>query len=99
VGIDASENQLEYPFQVLLRQRVPAVRFVHTGVENPSVRYTEPKAPAPCAVLCLDCIANQKKIAMYQPVGEPLVIGRFLLFLSGQAAPTVPTAPANPSYR
>jgi hypothetical protein len=30
VGIDSSRNQLEYPFQVLLRERVADVRFVHT---------------------------------------------------------------------
>jgi len=81
VGIDSSENQLEYPFQALLLERAPGVRFVHTGVENPSARYADPKAPRPCAVLCLDCVENQKKIAMYSPIGTPVAIGRFLLFL------------------
>jgi hypothetical protein len=81
VGIDISENQLEYPFQALLLQRTPDVRFQHTDVENPSARYADPRAPAPCAVLCLDCIENQKKIAMYASIGPPVVIGRFLLFL------------------
>jgi hypothetical protein len=38
VGMDISENQLEYPFQALLRERNPRVRFVHTGVTNPSVQ-------------------------------------------------------------
>jgi hypothetical protein len=74
VGIDISENQLEYPFQVLLRQRHREVEFVHTGVE--------PSPPQPCAVLCPDCIGNQKKIAMYSSIGPPAEIGRFLLFLS-----------------
>ena len=81
VGIDSSENQLEYPFQALLLEREPGVRFVHTGVENPSARFADPNAPGPCAVLCLDCVENQKKIAMYSPIGPPMVIGRFLLFL------------------
>ena len=85
VGIDISENQLEYPFQALLRQRNPAVRFVHTGVENASVRYAARNPPTPCAVLCPDCVANQKKIALYHPIGPPIEIGRFLLFLG--AAP------------
>jgi hypothetical protein len=31
VGIDISENQLEYPFQALLRERNPRVRFTHSG--------------------------------------------------------------------
>jgi hypothetical protein len=70
VGIDITENQLEYPFQALLRERNPKVRFVHA-----------PTAPLPCAVLCPDCLANQQKLALYSPIGPPLEIGRFLLFL------------------
>jgi hypothetical protein len=81
VGLDISENQLEYPFQALLRRQRPRVRFVHTGVENASARYYPPHPPRPCAVLCLDCIANRKKLALYAPIGEPVAIGRFLLFL------------------
>jgi len=80
VGIDSSENQLEYPFQALLRERDPHVRFVHTGVENPTARYADPHAPVPCAVLCLDCIGNTKKLALYSSFGPPEIIGRFLLF-------------------
>jgi len=82
VGLDVSENQLEYPFQALLRQRIPSVRFVHTGVENASARYYPDGPPRPCAVLCLDCIANRKKLELYTPIGEPIAIGRFLLFLA-----------------
>ena len=43
VGIDISENQLEYPFQALLRERRPGVRFLHAEAGG-----------APCAMLCLD---------------------------------------------
>jgi hypothetical protein len=75
VGIDITENQLEYPFQALLRERNPRVRFVHT---IPPVPYQ----PRPCAVLCPDCIANQQKIALYRNIGAPIEIGRFLLFLN-----------------
>ena len=70
VGIDISENQLEYPFQALLRERRPRVWFAHTEADG-----------HPCAVLCLDCIGNQQKIARYSTVGEKIEIGRFLLFL------------------
>jgi hypothetical protein len=73
VGIDISQNPLEYPFQALLRERNSNVRFVHTGVANASAR--------PCAVLCLDCAGLQKKIAQYAPIGPPIEIGRILLFL------------------
>jgi 4-amino-4-deoxy-L-arabinose transferase-like glycosyltransferase len=81
IGLDISENQLEYPFQALLRERDPRVRFVHTGVTNASARYAPANAPPPCAVLCPDCIANQQKIALYREIGPPIEIGRFLLFL------------------
>jgi hypothetical protein len=80
VGLDISENQLEYPFQALLRRSNPKVRFVHTGVTNASARYAA-GSPMPCAVLCPDCIANQQKIELYRAVGPPIEIGRFLLFL------------------
>jgi hypothetical protein len=82
VGIDISQNTLEYPFQALLRERNPNVRFMHTGVENASLRYAAKDPPQPCAVLCLDCAGIQKKIALYAPLGPPVEIGRFLLFLS-----------------
>jgi hypothetical protein len=81
VGLDISENQLEYPFQALLRERNPQVRFVHTGVVNASARYAAADIPPPCAVLCPDCIANQRKIARYHGLGPPIEISRFLLFL------------------
>jgi len=80
VGIDIGENQLEYPFQALMLRARPGVRFVHTGVENASARYYPPHPPRPCAVLCLDCIGNRAKQALYEPIGEPVVIGRFLVF-------------------
>jgi hypothetical protein len=70
VGIDITENQLEYPFQALLRERNPKVRFVHA-----------PITPPPCAVLCPDCIGNQRKLDLYRANGPPVEIGRFLLFL------------------
>src|SRR4029078_2966351 len=50
VGIDIGRNQLEYPFQALLRERLPAVRFTHVGVTNVSARYAVADATPPCAV-------------------------------------------------
>jgi len=81
VGIDIGENQMEYPFEALLRERNPEIRFVHTGVTNSSARYYSANREQPCAVLCLDCIDNEGKIAMYSPVGPPIRIDRFLLFV------------------
>lgn len=70
MGIDNSIYQVEYPFQALLRQVNPGVRFVHT--------------PAPvqlCAVLCLNCAGREDKIALYRELGPPIAVDRFLLFL------------------
>ena len=75
VGIDISENQVEYPFQALLRERNPRVRFFHPMPLHP-------EQPRACAVLCPDCIANERKIKLYRHIGPPIEIGRFLLFLS-----------------
>jgi hypothetical protein len=81
VGLDIGENQLEYPFQALLRERNSHVHFVHTGVVNASARYAASNSPPLCAVLCPDCLGNQQKIALYREVGPPIEIGHFLLFL------------------
>ena len=78
VGLDISENQLEYPFQALLREKNPRVYFLHTGTGYPLT-------PRPCAVLCLDCIGNQQKIELYGWLGPPAEIGRFLLFGNARA--------------
>jgi 4-amino-4-deoxy-L-arabinose transferase-like glycosyltransferase len=76
VAIDISENQLEYPFQALLREREPGVRFFHAGV------FGAPPPPGqPCAVLCPDCAGNERKLQFYGHVGSTNEIGRFLLFL------------------
>ena len=81
VGIDISENQMEYPFQALLRKRDPAIRFVHTGVTNASARYYPAHRETPCAVLCLDCLHTPGKIELYRTLSPPIPIGQFLLFL------------------
>jgi len=81
VGSDINRNQLEYPFQALLRARNSKVRFVHVGVRNASARYASQPEPQPCAVFCPDCAGIPEKAAEYRGIGPPLVIGQFLLFL------------------
>lgn len=83
IGIDATENQLEYPFQALLREREPDVRFVHVGVMNVSARYYA-ETPHPCAVLCLACSGMESKKLLYRSIGPAIEIGQFLLFNKGR---------------
>jgi hypothetical protein len=81
VGIDISQNQVEYPILALARERNPAVRFFHTGVENASARYAPLGQPRPCAVVCPDCAGIPRKAALYSSIGPPIDAGRFLVFL------------------
>jgi hypothetical protein len=81
VGIDISRNELEYPFEALLRERNPAVQFVHTGVINATARYYTNPPPAPCGVFCPDCAHRPEIIERYRALGPPQEIGHFLLFL------------------
>jgi hypothetical protein len=97
VGIDISQNQLEYPFEALLRERVPGVRFVHTGVENGSARYADREAARPCVILCMDCAGNQQKMALYRDWGAPAEIGRFLLFGAPGSGRLLGSPPALPA--
>jgi hypothetical protein len=93
VGIDIGIYQLEYPFQALLLERNPATKFLHTGVTNASARYYPSPLPRPCAVLCLECAGSLEKMALYAPVGAPVVVGRSLIFLSVPNTPRTPKPP------
>jgi hypothetical protein len=35
----------------------------------------------------MECLANQGKIALYNPIGPPMAIGHFLLFLAPKVLP------------
>ena len=81
VGIDINRDQLEYPFQALLRERNPAVRFRHTGVRNASARYESANLPRPCAVFCPDCGWLPSEADLYRDIGPPIEFAHFQLFL------------------
>jgi hypothetical protein len=51
IGIDINDLQLEYPFEALLRERNPQVRFVHVNVANPSTKYEKSDQPQPCRIV------------------------------------------------
>jgi hypothetical protein len=56
IGIDINELQLEYPFEVLLRERNPHVQFVHVNVTNQSKKYEKPSQPTPCRIVKLKAV-------------------------------------------
>jgi 4-amino-4-deoxy-L-arabinose transferase-like glycosyltransferase len=78
IGIDGTQNEIEYPLQALLLRSDPQYRFLHTSVQNASLKYARGDGQ-PCVVVCLDCAGNQDKLRMYgaDPV---LTSGRFLVF-------------------
>jgi hypothetical protein len=54
IGIDINELQLEYPFEALLRERDPRVRFVHVNVMNQSKKYEKVDQFEPCRAVKLE---------------------------------------------
>ena len=82
IGIDITDFQLEYPLQALLRERDPAVGFVHSGVLNASSRYPPSIAAVPCAVACLDCAGDTKRLTLYREFGVSIDLGKFVVLFS-----------------
>jgi hypothetical protein len=56
IGIDINDLQLEYPFEALLRERNPRVRFVHVNVSNQSKKYEKLDQPEPCRIVKLQAM-------------------------------------------
>jgi hypothetical protein len=80
IGIDITDLQLEYPIQAILRERNPGTRFIHSGVRNVSNRYRQVIAAPPCAVVCLDCAEDAKRLALYRDFSRSVPIDRFVVF-------------------
>jgi 4-amino-4-deoxy-L-arabinose transferase-like glycosyltransferase len=87
VGIDITNLTLEYPLQVLLRERRPQTRYLHTGVQNASSRYRQPIDAAPCAVVCLDCASDSKQLRLYDDFPISVRIDNFMIFQRETAKP------------
>ena len=80
IGIDITNLQLEYPLQALLRERKPGTAFIHTGVQNVSIRYPQPVAAPACAVVCLDCAGDNRRMALYSGFRNHVLVDRFIIF-------------------
>jgi hypothetical protein len=79
VGIDITNLQLEYPLQALLRARKPGIRFLHTGVQNASARYSQPTSASPCAIACLDCAGDPKRLRIYSDFPTAVAADKFVI--------------------
>ncbi len=82
VGIDITDFQLEYPLQALLRERRPETRFIHTGVQNVSARYAQPVSAVACAVACLGCPGDWKRLSLYSDFQTAMRLDQFVIFLN-----------------
>ena len=85
IGVDITNLQLEYPLQALLLEKRPGTLFVHTGVQNVSVRYQQPARAPVCAVVCLDCAGDAKRLLLYSAFGNNALVDRFVIFRQSYA--------------
>jgi hypothetical protein len=80
IGIDITNLQLEYPLQALLRERKPGTVFIHVGVQNVSIRYRQPVDAPACAVVCLDCAGDAKRMMLYSGFRTSALVDKFVIF-------------------
>jgi len=80
IGLDITNLPLEYPLMALLRERHPQTLFLHTGVQNTSVRFPPPVDRAPCAVVCLDCAGDARREALYSMFARKITVDKFVIF-------------------
>ncbi len=80
VGVDTTQFQLEYPFEALLLERGPGVRFVHAGVKNASARFAKALPEKPCAIMCLLCGPIPHKRDEYREYPRVTEVGASLVF-------------------
>ena len=81
IGFDLTEYQIEYPLMALLRDSLPEARFRHVNVRNPSRALAGSEVWQPCAVVCMECGGNSKKLELYRDYGPPREKAGFLVFL------------------
>ena len=59
---------------------MPQSAFLHTGVRNISARYQQPVDRTPCAVACLNCAGDEKRIELYGDFPFRLPVDTFIVF-------------------
>ena len=78
----SSKSLFVYPLLAMIHADGTARTVWYTGVQNPTTRYaTEENHPAPCAVICLECVTVPEKWAQYQSVGgRASIFGYIVVF-------------------
>jgi 4-amino-4-deoxy-L-arabinose transferase-like glycosyltransferase len=88
IGLDADLLHFEYPMMALVNQDSTYRHIRYTGVENSSVRYSQPHQPPLCMVICLGCLNHPEKTALYSPeLPQIQSFGSIVLFLSSRRKP------------
>jgi dolichyl-phosphate-mannose-protein mannosyltransferase len=80
IGLDITNLPLEYPLMALIRERQPQTMFLHTGVQNTSLRFRQPVDGVPCAVVCLDCAGDPKRESLYGGFTRKTTVDKFVVF-------------------
>lgn len=93
-GLDAALLRFEYPMMALILRGDPAAHFSYLAVNNPTVRYADPTAGSPCAIVCLGCAGSAEKMRLYGANARATTYGKVVIFSNG-GNPVVIAGPAD----
>jgi Dolichyl-phosphate-mannose-protein mannosyltransferase len=83
IGLDAALFRFEYPMMALILRDDPTAHFEYVAVNNPTVRYADPSAGSPCAIVCLGCAGSTDKMSLYSTNSHAATYGRIVIFSNG----------------
>lgn len=85
---DGPASFFVYPLLALIHADGRTRNVWYTGVENLSSRYENQQFhPAPCAVICMDCVNHPEKWNAYSAIGALPVFGNIVILNHADEAP------------
>ena len=85
VGVDSELNVLEYPMLALLRPGEGNIRIRQMGHTLVTARLGPAKPTQPCAIICLGCAGNSRKMETYKDYrGRVRVYGESVLLSTSE---------------